>query len=131
MSDWDFLNRHRVTVPDARFPVWVTTTAANGFNGFFRFVVDGRWVKCLATDTFGWQHVSISLEESNRLPTWGMMCQIKELFWEPEDWVVQFHPATSEYVNNYRCLHLWRCTSQAMPTPPHELVGIKGLGELP
>jgi hypothetical protein len=58
------------------------------------------------------------------------MCAVKDLFWNDEDVVVQFHPAKSTYVNNHPgCLHLWRCTDgREFPTPPEILVGIKGLG---
>ena len=55
----------------------------------------------------GWEHVSVSLP--NRCPNWDEMCFIKDLFWDDEETVVQFHPRKSEYVNNYpHCLHLWR-----------------------
>jgi hypothetical protein len=55
------------------------------------------------------------------------MCAVKDLFWGDDDWVVQFHPAKSAYVNNHPgCLHLWRPTREQMPMPPHELTGIKG-----
>src|SRR5580658_4748259 len=46
---------------------------------------------------FEFEHVSVSL--AHRCPTWEEMCKIKDLFWDDEDVVVQFHPAKSEYVN--------------------------------
>ena len=130
MSDWAFLNRHRLTTPRHPHEADFCSTPADGFNGFFRFTVDGRRVKCIVSDGEGWQHVSVSCDEDRRLPTWGMMCRIKDLFWEPEDWVIQFHPAQSQYVNNYPCLHLWRPVGVPFPVPPSLLVGIKELGEL-
>lgn len=52
-------------------------------------------------------------------PTWAEMCEIKHMFFEDEEVVVQYHPPKSEYVNNHPyCLHLWRPTSQEMPRPP-------------
>jgi hypothetical protein len=58
------------------------------------------------------------------------MCFVKSLFWEPEDVVVQYHPAESKYVNNHNfCLHLWRWKGE-MPSPPMDLIGIKDLGLL-
>ena len=52
------------------------------------------------------------------------MCQVKALFWGPEDCVLQFHPPESQYVNLHpHCLHLWRETGRDMPTPPMLLVG--------
>lgn len=55
----------------------------------------------------GWEHVSVSFEK--RVPTWDEMCKIKELFWNDDETVVQFHPKKSEYVNIHPyCLHLWK-----------------------
>lgn len=70
-----------------------------------------------------WQHVSISLQK--RCPTWDEMCAVKNLFWNEDDTVVQFHPKKSEYVNNCEtCLHLWR-HKDGHTLPPIALVGIK------
>lgn len=122
MSDWKFLNQHR-----APHPIYGMTDASYGFNGYFEFVVNGVPVKCVASDGYGWQHVSVSLVQSLFTPSWDMMCKIKDLFWEPEDWVIQFHPARSAYVNCHRgCLHLWRCTDgRETPVPESILVGPK------
>lgn len=74
-----------------------------------------------------WEHVSASL--ANRCPTWDEMAFIKNLFWNPEDTVIQFHPPESQYVNNHSfCLHLWRNTKVAIPTPPMNLIGDRRLG---
>lgn len=71
-----------------------------------------------------WEHVSVSLP--GRCPTWEEMCFVKNLFWSPEDCVVQFHPPESEYVNNApTCLHLWKNNKHPTPTPPSILVGLK------
>jgi hypothetical protein len=69
-----------------------------------------------------WEHVSISMK--NRTPRWDEMCFIKDLFWEPEQCVVQYHPPKSEYVNQAKnCLHLWHYRG-AMPRPPKIYVGV-------
>lgn len=74
----------------------------------------------------GWEHVSVST--ARRVPNWREMCFVKDLFWGEEEWVVQFHPARSEYVNNHpNVLHLWR-HRDGFPTPPFILVGLKGIG---
>jgi hypothetical protein len=77
-----------------------------------------------------WEHVSVSLARVGkaRLPNWEEMQFVKNLFWHEEDCVVQFHPPKSEYVNNYRVLHLWR--SPDFPRPPGWMIGIKALGYL-
>lgn len=76
-------------------------------------------------DEANWEHASVSLKERpHRCPSWEAMCFVKDLFWEPEECVVQFHPPKSSYVNAHQgCLHLWRCKNRAFPTPPKECVG--------
>lgn len=74
----------------------------------------------------GWKHVSVSIERDSRPPKWEAMCFVKDLFFESEDWVVQFHPAQSEYVNYHKgCLHLWMPTETKLPTPQSIMVGPK------
>lgn len=64
-----------------------------------------------------WQHISISLP--NRCPFWSEMCEIKDLFFNEDDVVVQYHPAKKDYVNIAdNCLHLWKWNSGEFPTPP-------------
>jgi hypothetical protein len=78
----------------------------------------------------GWQHVSVSFgQTSPKTPCWEVMSAVKDLFWGPEDVVVQFHPAKSSHVNNHPgCLHLWKCTDgSAQPMPEAIMVGIPGL----
>ena len=54
------------------------------------------------------------------------MCILKDIFFNEDDTVVQYHPAKSEYVNNVpNCLHLWRPINDVMPTPPSIMVGLK------
>lgn len=122
MSDWNFLNKHRVRAG------MYGSDDSFGFNGFFFIMIDGCRVKCMASDGEGWQHVSVSLEDHpNTPPKWSVMCRVKDLFWEDDDCVIQFHPPKSDYVNNHNgCLHLWRCTDgREQPRPPSILVGIK------
>lgn len=72
----------------------------------------------------GWDHVSVSF--ANRCPTWDEMAEVKRLFFRPEEVAVQYHPAESEYVNNFPyALHIWRDQRGEMPTPPAWMVGIK------
>ena len=81
-------------------------------------------LRAIASDGAGWEHVSVSLP--NRCPTWEEMCQVKDLFWDAEDCVVQFHPPRSQYVNNHEfCLHLWRPIGAKLLMPESFLVGLK------
>jgi len=77
----------------------------------------------------GWEHVSMN--DKSRTPTWDEMCDLKDMFWDEDETVVQYHPAKSEYVNNLKhCLHLWRPIEQysgTLPIPDSILVGIKGV----
>ena len=126
MSDWTFLNKHRCRVETPTVPRLFISDDANGFNGMFRIPMNGETLRVVAADGGGWQHVSVSIEYDPRCPKWEIMCKVKDLFWEPEDVVVQFHPKKSEYVNMVKsCLHLWRCLDRDFPTPPPSFVGIK------
>lgn len=100
-----------------------------GNNGlFFIYVHPSLRLDCIASDGKEWEHVSVTVVDSKRsprLPSWNEMCKVKDLFWDEEDVVVQFHPKKSEYVNNHNyCLHLWRKIGTEFETPPTELIGI-------
>lgn len=129
MKKWEFLNANRVKTGA------LASEDSDGFNGAFQIVVNGLNLLIIASDGEGWRHVSVSIIGRNGRPTlppsWSIMCQVKDLFWEPEDWVVQYHPAHSEYVNNHPgVLHLWQPLTSPLPTPPALLVGIKAAGEI-
>ena len=84
--------------------------------------VDYGGLRIIASIGEGWEHVSVS--RISRCPNWAEMCQIKNLFFEPSECVVQYHPPADEYVNHHPyCLHLWRLEKGEFPMPPKELVG--------
>jgi glycosyltransferase involved in cell wall biosynthesis len=79
-------------------------------------------------DSAGWDHVSVSVSDRGgiyncALPTWQEMSMIKDLFWDEEECVIQFHPPKSQYVNNYNALHLWKPAQREIPQPPTWLIG--------
>lgn len=77
-------------------------------------------------ESHGFEHVSVSLP--NRCPNWPEMCFAKDLFWGPDECVIQYHPPKADYVNNHNfCLHLWKDTRTEIRRPPSILVGIKGI----
>ena len=85
-----------------------------GNNGVFVIASDGQ----------GWKHVSVSTPDTT--PTWEQMCEIKDIFWDAEDCVAQFHPPRSVYVDMHpHCLHLWRCPARDWILPPADLVGFR------
>jgi hypothetical protein len=78
--------------------------------------------------TEGWEHVSVST--THRPPNWQEMCFVKNLFWDAEECVIQFHPPQSVYVNNHpHCLHLWK-PPYVIGLPPEVLVGVPSAGEI-
>jgi hypothetical protein len=105
---------------------WGTTDS--DLMGMF-FVMGPRGVKLKIMSSgvdheYNWEHVSVSIEW--RTPNWAEMCFVKDLFWDEDECVVQYHPPRSEYVNHHpNCLHLWKPLAATLPTPPSVLVGPK------
>jgi hypothetical protein len=101
------------------------TDKSFGNNGVFDVLFGHIKLAIIASDGFGWEHVSVSTR--HRVPSWDEMCFVKSLFWDEEDTVIQFHPPKSEYVNQHpNCLHLWRPINQHIILPPSWMVGPKG-----
>jgi hypothetical protein len=96
-----------------------------GCNGAFNLIgPTGMNLAVIASDNLGWEHVSVSLK--HRPPNWAEMCFVKNLFWDEEETVLQFHPAKSEYVNCHpNCLHLWKAIGPQPELPPAIMVGPK------
>jgi len=96
----------------------------DGNNGLFMIDFKSSTLKVIASDQLGWDHISISLP--NRCPNWFEMKFVKELFFDDEETVVQFHPKKSQYVNNHEfCLHLWKEHGIDYTLPPSIFVGVK------
>lgn len=93
-------------------------------NGMFKVFIGKVAFRVIASDGYGWEHVSVSLKNQKRCPTWEEMCAIKDMFFKPEEVVMQLHPKQSEYVNLHPyCLHLWRPINGLMiPEPPTFMV---------
>lgn len=93
--------------------------------GSFVFKRNGVKLCCIvskACDQYPWDHVSVSTK--HRCPNWDEMCFIKEIFFDDEEAVMQFHPPKSEYINCHPyTLHMWRPTQEEIPKPPSILVG--------
>jgi len=80
--------------------------------GYFAFPISGKTMTIISSGPSDWEHVSCSF--SDRCPTWEDMCKIKDLFWNNDECVVQFHPPRKNYKNLHKyCLHLWK--------PPFEI----------
>lgn len=71
------------------------------------------------------EHVSVGLyNENKKTPTWEEMCEVKEIFWKPEEEVHQIHPPESLYVHGVfkkdNILHLWRPVKNGWLGEPRE-----------
>ena len=89
-------------------------------NGFFIMRINGTYTKILATTEVHedgiWEHVSVS--HLNKTPSWDIMCKVKDMFFEDEEVVIQYHPKKSEYVNLHKhCLHMWRPVDREITVP--------------
>lgn len=133
--NWEFLNKYRIRTGSMR------SGDEDGCNGAFTFSIPGeaRRVFCIASDGSQentlprWKHVSVSFGPNKATPSWDLMCKVKELFWEPEDVVMQLHPPRSQWISNHPgCLHLWQPLEPGVtiPLPPSIMVGHQALGEI-
>lgn len=125
----EFLNKHRIRTGH------FASSDTEGFNGAFTLAFEGesRRVFCIASNGMGWEHVSVSFGQNKSAPSWDLMCKVKALFWNDEDYVMQIHPPKSEWISNHPgCLHLWRPTDPNVhiPKPPGIMVGVQSLGEV-
>jgi hypothetical protein len=83
----------------------------------------GEKLKCLASATDGWDHVSISLETSRRTPTWAEMEYAKRTFFEAHEVAIQLHVAEDDHISVHPyVLHLWRPHDVKIPLPPKVFV---------
>lgn len=91
----------------------------DGWNGAFLVPLEGEMWQVILADGMGWRHLSITNGQRHQLPSWNIMCRIKELFWGDDEWAVQYHPPKGDYINDHPfVLHLWQSLNDPMPTPP-------------
>ena len=130
--------RYRIDRVNARlygFKSMKLTDARFGNNGAFYIPASkrNRALIIIASDWGAdgdqWEHVSVRASSSkggDAIPNWGEMCLVKDMFWDPEDACVQYHPRASEYVTAHPyVLHIWRPRDAVLPEPPHWMVGNK------
>lgn len=80
--------------------------------------------RVIASSECGWHHVSVST--SNRCPKWNEMCEIKDMFFERDEMVIQYHMPENDNINLHQyCLHMWKPTEEKVPVPPSWMVGWK------
>lgn len=108
----------------------LASTQDMGWNGAFKIRGPiGLDLALIISDQNGWEHVSVQEIPPNKhtqqkTPSWETMCWVKDLIWDKNEWVAQFHPAEDEYVDAHPyVLHLWAPTDTTFPTPPSWMVG--------
>ena len=95
----------------------VLSTGIDGGVGEIYFLAQREPMAVVWSFGGGWEHVSVSYRR--RVPTWAEMCKVKDMFWNDEETVVQYHPKKSEYKNLCEtCLHLWRKEDTDFELPP-------------
>ena len=91
--------------------------------GYFVLKTKGVTLRCIASWSYGWDHVSVTVNGEDRCPTWEEMSHVKDVFFKPEEPAFQFHPPDSMHVNFHPyCLHLWRSQSEPLLLPPKEML---------
>jgi hypothetical protein len=95
----------------------------DGFNGHFLVPMEGELWVCRLSDGWGFRHLSVSNAQNRKLPSWTVMCRLKEAFFGDEDWVVQYFPPKEQYINDCGwCFHLWQPLTENLPTPHFTMV---------
>lgn len=76
------------------------------------------------TRVMGWEHLSVSFK--NKIPSWEVMNEMKEMFFKDDEDAFQYHPLKENYINNNEyTLHIWRPLETSIPIPPSILVGFR------
>src|SRR5262245_54992021 len=121
-ADLHHLDKWRVYDPPS--PAGATYGAFTIPNPFDRgttlcvIVSDGKKVQ----GTDGWEHVSVHIgvaPKITRIPNWREMDWIKELFWDMNEIVIQFHINDARKINHHKTtLHLWKPPYPIILPPP-------------
>lgn len=131
----EHIEKYRKTKKGQGIPDILLTTEMDGMNGVFEIPFENNpKIHFLAIASDGsepdgkmvdWEHVSVRARSMNdkgkvyeRVPNWMEMCWLKDLFFNDDECVIQFHPAKSEYINTHpNVLHLWRYLKAGFPVP--------------
>lgn len=121
-----FLETHRVLEGP------LASDRSSGNNGAFDILYNDALLGVIAACGRGWDHVNVHTlvpfrgnyaEYMRRTPTWDEMDYVRKLFFRGDEWVIQYHPPASKYINKHsHTLHMWRPQDEAVPTPPAWMV---------
>lgn len=87
------------------------------------FILTGKddFLTVIVSSELGWDHASVSTPSHS--PSWRDMCLVKDIFFEDEECVIQYHPPKSIYLNMHpNVLHMWRPHYETIPIPPAWMV---------
>lgn len=102
-----------------RSPLITKITGTGDDGAMFEFKYKARKYEVIASNGGGWDHVSIVPVNQKRIPTWEVMCVLKDMCFNEDEVVMELHPAKKDYVNVHNeCLHLWKPQEKTIPTPP-------------
>lgn len=92
-----------------------------GFSGIVIHPLIKNRMVFVASWNGGWEHVSVSF--NHRCPTWDEMCIVKDIFWNKDECVIQFHPPEESYVDMHKyCLHLWKKEGEEFGLPELRMI---------
>lgn len=120
MRNLNELNEYR----DFENEMLMAGTYGDQICGVFKIKLDRTTpvMTCIASTDGGWDHVSVS-NKKGRCPTWDEMKCIKELFFKPDEWAIQYNPPPDENISRHNyVLHLWRPQQSELPVPPRIFV---------
>lgn len=120
MRNLNELNKYRAV----KIEIELYGMRGNEVMGFFELPMGNTVFRVIATNGFGWDHVSVSLK--HRCPTWEEMDKIYRRFFLPHERAMQVHVPADQHISNHPyCLHIWRPHDSNIPIPPADFVGIK------
>ena len=80
-------------------------------------------LKVIAVSHDGWDHVSVSIADSFRTPSWSEMDWVKRIFFHKSEVAMQLHVAEDDHISIHPgALHLWRPLKSEIPLPPRVFV---------
>lgn len=112
------------------------TDRNSGANGWFILKYKGpqdkvvkTWLMIVASGgnpDVPWEHVSVTVRNEARCPTWDEMSFVKDCFWHEDEAVMQLHVPKDDHISCHPyCLHLWKPFAHFanIPRPPASAVG--------
>lgn len=117
----------------------LASTKENGNNGLFKIHLPTKNCNafCLVSDNGGWEQVSVRVEDLNkqlkggsriRIPNSEELKFLKNVFWDRDETVIQYHFADSKETGSEYALHLFRHKTRCFPEPPSFLFGDTSAG---